>query len=721
MKTNFYNKYTLSTFFLALFLIVFSSKNYAQNEQDYELVSIEFEGDVIFPEIELQKTIISKESPNSFSQFLNSFTSFGSEAIYFNPAFINSDIRRLQAFYKDRGYFKAKISTDIFVDSTDNDTELIFKIDAGNPAIVSEFKLTGLENIYTDFIEMIDDRITLQKGEQYSADVVNDTRAIVLNFLGDRGYMNVNSRAPEILVDTLKNEVEIKLDFDPGKRLTINELRLSRKGEGKDEVDDNLLLDLIDISPGDFFSNEKIQLSQVRLYRTNLFNSALILPVRNDTINNTVPLEILTNIGKIHQIGPELILNNENKETNVGLALKYTKRNFLGGARKLTTSFSIASTDPLKYLKTIGVQDSLRGYFDARISLEQPQFFGKPINTVFESYLTSRKRDDESDALLYGGSVRFNFDLPRFTYVTSMSTYMNFEHEDINYDLSFVREIFISHLKNANTNPDTSKIEQEVDRYMNSEFDSKSKSDNFLFGINIGMNNTNDQQLIFPTKGNNFQILFEAGNTFNPILKKILNTKSALPEYYKIQISSSVYFPMFNLQRSAFAFKFKSGIIHAYQGNKFNIPLNQRFYSGGSNSIRGWESRKLKAKQPIPLLSDINNLTFNDFDLIYNQGIKPGGFFMLEASAEARIHLFGDFGSAFFLDVGNNWDEPQDFNFKDVAVAAGFGFRYYSPFAPIRVDFAIKIWDPQEAKNLFDFSNWLGDTVKLQIGIGEAF
>jgi len=701
-----------------ILLSLFTKNNYAQKNLDYELVSIKFEGNKIFSQSELEKIIISKESPGAFSQFLYSFTSFGGKAIYYNPGLINSDISQLKNFYRDKGYFKSKIAPLVNVDSTDNDTELIYSIEAGQPAIVKKYEVLGLENIYSAFKEIINDRVTIELGEQYSAEVVNETRARILNFLGDRGYMTAVSGSPEILVDTLKNEVEVTLNFNPGNRFKISELRVIRNGPGKEEVTDQLLLDLIDIKEGDFYSNEKIQLSQIRLYRTNLFNSALIMPVRKDTVNNTVPLEILTNVSKIYQLTPELIFNNDNqdKTLNLGLALEFTKRNFLGGARKLSSSFSVASTDPLRFIKDLSLSDSLYGYADARIAVEQPTFFGKSINTVYEAYYTIRKRSNEYNSFIYGGKINLNFDLPRFTFVTSLSTFFSYGSEKTD----FKKEYMLNRLRK---NPSIDSLElNTITKFIDAGLIGKPRSKNATIGVEIGMNQTNDRQLMFPTKGTNLQILLEGGNTFNYILEKAFSYKVKTPEYVKAQFVSSFYFPFFNLEKSVFAFKLKTGIIHVYRGDKFSVPISQRFYSGGANSVRGWRARDLfPESRRNSDIGNLENLTRQDFELILNQNVAPGGFFLLEASAEARIRLIGDFGSAFFLDIGNNWNTPGEFQYKDLGVAAGIGFRYYSPFAPIRLDLGIRIWDPKNNRNVFNWPFFLRDSFSIQIGIGEAF
>jgi outer membrane translocation and assembly module TamA len=114
------------------------------------------------------------------------------------------------------------------------------------------------------------------------------------------------------------------------------------------------------------------------------------------------------------------------------------------------------------------------------------------------------------------------------------------------------------------------------------------------------------------------------------------------------------------------------------------------------------------------------NPSQEDLEAILTKGAATGGFFTVEGSLEARIRLLGKIGSAFFIDFGNTWNDYSEFQFDQVAVATGFGFRYYSEFAPIRLDFGFKLYDPNDTRNFFSKRFWK-DLIQFHIGIGEAF
>ena len=102
------------------------------------------------------------------------------------------------------------------------------------------------------------------------------------------------------------------------------------------------------------------------------------------------------------------------------------------------------------------------------------------------------------------------------------------------------------------------------------------------------------------------------------------------------------------------------------------IPLNERFYAGGPNSLRGFEYRSIG-----PL--DIN-------------GVELGGFFKTIWNAfELRRSIYKMFGAAIFTDIGNVWENAIGFNWNDVRISPGIGLRVNTPIGIIRVDYGFNI------------------------------
>ncbi|SIT07933.1 autotransporter assembly complex protein TamA [Neptunomonas antarctica] len=95
------------------------------------------------------------------------------------------------------------------------------------------------------------------------------------------------------------------------------------------------------------------------------------------------------------------------------------------------------------------------------------------------------------------------------------------------------------------------------------------------------------------------------------------------------------------------------------------LPVSQRFFAGGDNSVRGYEYQSLS-----PIDSD---------------GDVTGAQNLLVGSLELDYRLKGNWGIATFIDAGNAFDDID----ADLYIGVGVGVRWYSPIGPVRIDLAV--------------------------------
>jgi len=681
----------------------------------YELEGVLIHGNSSVPTGELSQVLLLKESPNWISKFVNSFSSFGASAVIFDSLLIPTDVMIIKDYYKSKGFFKTRVFPEYQLDKEDKSAILIYHIEEYPRAKFRKFSFEGIDSIPNEIRTVIRDYIKTDTSQYFSNTYVEDRKNFTLNYLRDNGYMLASVAVPVVYVDTLYNKVDLELNYITGKRYKISEINTIRSGAGRDLVEDKLLKDIVNIEDGEYYNNYEIQKGQIRLYRTNLFSSVLVNSVISDTVNDQVPILISADVGLLHELSPEIIMNNEDDKFNLGLSANFIRKNFLGDARKFTVGASVAAQNFTEFIKHPSFADStIYGYTDARIGIEQPFIFGKPINTRVETYITFQKRKAEYNSFLYGGKLSFDFELPQYAYLTGLNTYLNIERSEYDYRLAYMKSSFQTYLSNFFPEDDIDAIVDEI--FLGAtESEFQSRSTNTLIGINLITNKSND--LFFPTDGFVSLINIEDGNSIPYLFTKIVGTKFKVPSYIKFQATTSIYFPFYTNKQNAFAIKFRIGQIFTYSGDKSEIPLNQRFYAGGSNSIRGWGSREL-----VPL-SPIFNLTSTNLDQLESFLITrtiPGGFFIFEGSVETRNRLIGRIGSALFIDYGNTWNDYSEFRYDQIAIAFGIGFRYYSDFAPIRIDFGFKAYDPSDSRAFYK-KNFLGELLQFHIGIGEAF
>ncbi len=153
------------------------------------------------------------------------------------------------------------------------------------------------------------------------------------------------------------------------------------------------------------------------------------------------------------------------------------------------------------------------------------------------------------------------------------------------------------------------------------------------------------------------------------------------------QISGSTYLAVENDARGILALR---ALIGSIQGaTQFQVPPDQRFYAGGSSTVRGY--------------------TFQTVGPLFPNDIPEGGAAIDAGTIEFRQHIFKSFGIVPFVDAGQVSAGSAPFH-GILSVGAGLGLRYYTGIGPIRVDFAVPL---KRTAGSGSFG--------LYIGLGEAF
>lgn len=147
--------------------------------------------------------------------------------------------------------------------------------------------------------------------------------------------------------------------------------------------------------------------------------------------------------------------------------------------------------------------------------------------------------------------------------------------------------------------------------------------------------------------------------------------------------------------RSRLALHAATGVAVPF-GNSNVMPFEKRYYAGGANSVRGWSVRGLGPGKFAP-----GNSAGNYFNQC--------GDVRLDASVELRTRLAWKMESALFVDAGNVWTIKEYENqrggaftsdfYKQIALAWGFGIRFVSDIAIIRLDLGFKAYDPASDAN----------------------
>ena len=142
-------------------------------------------------------------------------------------------------------------------------------------------------------------------------------------------------------------------------------------------------------------------------------------------------------------------------------------------------------------------------------------------------------------------------------------------------------------------------------------------------------------------------------------------------DFYRTQLTSSYYIPL--KFKSVLEFSGRVGFVDAY-GDSEKVPIFERFFAGGAQSIRGYDERTVG-----PLDSNTND--------------PIGGESLFVGNIEYTIPLIDFVKLAAFFDVGNVWAKTEDFASGDLKSGTGVGMRVKTPIGPINLDYGYPLND----------------------------
>jgi len=678
-------KFLSVCFFIAA--LGFQAVLFAQQQEDFELSSINFEGNEGFSDSELESVLLSKETPWWFWKFLNSFSGLGSPPEYYDSTSIPLDIISLKSYYSVNGFFLAEISYSYNIDTSARDAELTYFIKEGPAFTYGDNQTYGLEALDENLFTQVRPLLHPALDVRYSQEDLNLRFESIVVYLKDFGYMLIEFDSTVISIDTVKHKTSMNTYFNLGSRYLYSEVKIEKEGEGKDLVSNEMIRYVTNINVGDAYSVENIAKSRLRLARTGLFNSINLRGVIEDTIKNFVPLLITGNIGPLNELSPEVFADNELNTFNLGVGASYIRKNFLGDARKLTLRVRFRVTDISNIRFSSGLfEKTFQSEIDLSMLLEQPFLFTRSISGRLEGYLKSYNISSV-EYRNFGSILTLTVDMPSYTFINVLNPYLRVDH-------------LAWEVPNFPVELDTFAVD--------------SRTFTTSLGAEVGSNNTND--LFYPTRGRIISLISEIASSDVVWEFREHNTNELkeitddLGYYYKLQLSLGLFLPVSKDNFTVFGIKAKTGYIQMIKGGPDLISPSQTFFVGGSNSVRGWRARELIPSDQIEYISAPG----------LNDELKiRGGTFLIEGSFEYRRKFEKEYGFAAFIDYGNTWNGYKKIRWDQLAVAIGTGIRYYSPIAPFRLDFGFKFYDPADKKFIFEKSVF--KSMQFHFGIGEAF
>ena len=485
--------------------------------------------------------------------------------------------------------------------------------------MIDKIDFTGLEQIPDSLRRICVSFSFLKVGKRYRRVDVEAEIQRILNLLYDNGYQNayVERVGIRVLIDSTKKIVSVFVPFNPNERYLIKDIKILVEGTGKMKVSEELVRREIEFKEGEFYSRSLILKSEANLSQTGLFENVRINlePTGKADTVNLADVNVWVVPRNKHDIFPSIYFSDERNAFNVGVSVDYQNRNFLGGGRNFSSSvrFQIQS---LSFNRMPSLEDTTSaGLIETNMRLNQPYLVGRRIPGEFSLALMIDKQK--------GYLLNIARNRVRFIYKPN-GAYSGF----LDWDIESVNIKF-----RGTVDP---KLEKLYQRQLNS-----------ILSITFQIDRTDD--LIYPRSGYAHMISVEEGGVVPFLLGQMGINVLPFSQYYKF---GWLYRRFFGLNNSVFAFKFKLGVANEFyikSSKRFElqpIPINRRFFAGGSASVRGWRVREL---------GNVSNPAL-------------GGNVLIEANFENRIIFWRSFGGVVFVDLGNLWDDLRYVKLNQFAV-----------------------------------------------------
>jgi outer membrane protein assembly factor BamA len=635
-------------------------------------------------------------------------------------------------------------------------------------------KLRFLQNSALTRGRLNDSTFTVQ--QQFHSKALSTEQQRIITFLKNNGYASVQRDSVIALVkpdSTRPHTLDVRYQVHPGKIYRFGDIRVrlsdteppvnfSQKDtlvgpphtadsshtillekEPGTQSNFNLLSNQLLYKPGDIYNhaayletvNEFQNLGMLYIQRFSQSENQALPDFTKDEIPSYFDLQTLTK----HSISTEFF-GMKRYGYGTGFGVDYNNNNVFGNAENLTiganASFEYVSPSVLAEIDTTATQSSLFRSYELKGDYSVPRlnfpFASLDNRRGFTSGITRyRLSYTRSDQLLFdiNSDVGFNmrYEVKHTPNFSSFLDLVELDVVDTNPSDAYIKNLrseFGTDTLQDGTIVDAFELQRILEDF-NPQFSStirytfRSQNTDLIkrdhgyfseYSISVGGNIPYiiDNRIITPDT--------LEGNL--PSLFGLSNNHLSYSRFFKLSVDYRRYIPISN--SGVFAWRLFGGYAQPY-GNSNSIPLNRRFFAGGSNDIRGWAPFQLG---PGSISTDNVNI--------------PGGEIKLAAFTEVRQILIrnllgANWYGALYADAGNIWYGPKndfiDQNNKDrlekgrfhfnnfynqIAVGSGPGLRLDWQYVVVRFDFTFRLHDLQ--------SGWFNNKqLYFSFGIGHSF
>jgi translocation and assembly module TamA len=495
----------------------------------------------------------------------------------------------------------------------------------------------------------------LESGAPAAAAAVIAAGERLLNAMQEEGHAFAKVDDPIAYQKPQEKELDVSFKATTGGTYQLGAIHF----EGMKRVNEAFLEKRIKLHAGEQYSPSKIERARTDLLALGTFSGITVhLPKESEVQGGIIPVTFEVQERKRHAVSVTAAYSSDLGGSG---GFTWTDRNVFGNAEQLNLTATITNW---------GGSDTTGLGYDLTAQLNKPDF-GRPDQTL-QYNLTALKQDliaYDQTAQIAGVSVS-----RKLSAVWNVAVGVNLEQEKI--------------------------FQQAADYYnganfyytlialpITAKYDSTGLANPLsdpLHGVRMTLSLAPTESLGHPNS--TFVILQATGSTYLDLAR----------------------FDWTAPGRSVIALR---GVIaEAHGAGEFGLPPDQRFYAGGSATVRGYKYQSVGPDFHNPIAPPATPADPHPVaPAPPSQPVPTGGTDLVATGIEFRQRFGANFAAAAFVDAGKVSTDPTPFQGRP-SVGYGAGMRYYTPIGPIRLDIALPV------RRLPG-----GDALEVYVGLGQAF
>ena len=667
-----------------------------------KVVDINVIGNTVFKDSDIKQAFAVKES--GWSSIVSRNDRYAREKMA-------ASLEALRAMYLNKGYINFNITNSSLNLSEDKKHVFIeVSVDEGEQFKFGQTKFLGDALYTTDELKPLQ---LYKDGDLYSQEKVNGVKQLMLRKYGNAGfYFAEVNVVPEINNET--KIVDLNYYINPGQQVTVRRINFAGNSKTADEV---LRREMRQME-GALASNEKIDLSKVRLERTGYFKTVDIKPARIPNAPDQIDLNV--NVEEQHS-GTSTLAVGFSQSGGITFQAGLSQTNFLGTGNSVSIDLSRSET-----------QD----YYN--LSVTDPYFTIDGVRRGYNMYYRKTKLDDDYNVNNYvtdslGGGINFGYPIDENQ---SISAGLNIDQTKVTtgpYVSTYVRDYLLANGGKATDKgsycpADSSGNSQLTVPVYDTDgttvlsytcavpevtYDNAFEGDFLTYNLNLGWSYNTLNRPIFPTSGMSHRV----------------NAEIALPgsdvEYQKLTYDAQAFFPLG-----------KDFVLRGYGklGYGNDLPFYKNFYAGGFGSVRGYDNSTLGPKYPGVTYNETNTKDYDPEEVGGNALIQFGAELALplpfkgDWTRQVRPVLFAEGAQVFdtqcdipkgtlylnssntAVDAKSYCEDNFGFDMNNMRYSVGAGFTWITMIGPLSLSYAFPLNDKAG-----------DDTKEIQFEIGRTF